>query len=410
MINAYIQGSYVRLDGKLAGIQGESMSRTLRLNFSPEWGELTKRILWLDARGKQVVSQPLVASADEVLENNGLVIPVKIPGEALQYDGKTVFIVEGEDENGAISLSAMAEMTVNPNDFYGKNAINATEPTPTEMQQLQEAVEEAIGVAAADKQAAQAAAAAAAQSEDAAEDAAGTAIENANRAEGYTNNPPVPGAGGTWLVWDGEKYVDSGKSSQGPQGPSGPAGDTGPQGEKGETGSGFKVLDYYSTLAGLQSGVTNPNAGDAYGVGADAPYDIYIYSPSNGWVNNGPLQGAQGPTGPQGPEGPQGPAGKDGQDGQPGEQGPAGANGSNGADGKDATINGVNALTIVGNGGVAASQSGSTLNLSVSGTFAGQAVANSSGQTPGTSLLRNSQLATAEGTPTNNGEIIWVYG
>ena len=281
MINAYIQGSYVRLDGKLAGIQGESMSRTLRLNFSPEWGELTKRILWLDARGKQVVSQPLVASVDEVLENNGLVIPVMIPGEALQYDGKTVFIVEGAGENGAISLSAMAEMTVNPNDFYGKNAINATEPTPTEMQQLQASIEEAIGVAAADKQAAQAAAAAAAQSEAAAEDAAGTAIENANQAgryaaqadgakaaaekaaldasgaadtavaaktaaetaktaaqtaksgaeaaregaetaqrtaESYTNNPPLPSDNGNWQVWNGEKYVDSGKPAVGASG------------------------------------------------------------------------------------------------------------------------------------------------------------------------------------------------
>ena len=352
MINAYIQGSYVRLDGKLAGIQGESMSRTLRLNFSPEWGELTKRILWLDARGKQVVSQPLVASVDEVLENNGLVISVQIPGEALQYDGKTVFIVEGADESGAISLSAMAEMTVNPNDFYGKNAINATEPTPTEMQQLQEAVEGAVGAAASSiQQVTDAAESAENSASAAARDAlaAVSAKEGAEAArtlaEGYTNNPPVPGAGGTWMVWDGEKYVDSGKSSQGPQGPKGPTGDIGPQGEKGETGSGFKVLDYYSTLAELQSSVTNPNAGDAYGVGADAPYDIYIYSPSNGWVNNGPLQGAKGDTGPQGP------AGKDGQDGQPG------------AAGKDATINGVNALTIQGGDGIDATMSGNTLTI-----------------------------------------------
>lgn len=71
--------------------------------------------------------------------------------------------------------------------------------------------------------------------------------------------------------------------------------------------------------------------------------------------------------------GPAGPAGKDGQDGQPGA---TGADGQPGAAGKDATINGVNALTIGGNGGVAASQSGSQLNLSVSGTFGGQAVAN----------------------------------
>lgn len=44
------------------------------------------------------------------------------------------------------------------------------------------------------------------------------------------------------------------------------------------------------------------------------------------------------------------------------------------------------------------------------GTFAGQVVANASGQTPGTSLLRNS-LLTADDTvnPTVEGEIVWVY-
>jgi hypothetical protein len=43
------------------------------------------------------------------------------------------------------------------------------------------------------------------------------------------------------------------------------------------------------------------------------------------------------------------------------------------------------------------------------GTFAGQVVANSSGQTPGTSLLRNSKLVSADTTPTVNGEICWKY-
>lgn len=43
------------------------------------------------------------------------------------------------------------------------------------------------------------------------------------------------------------------------------------------------------------------------------------------------------------------------------------------------------------------------------GTFAGQVVANSSGQTPGTSLLRNSKLVSAETDPTVNGEINWTY-
>lgn len=43
------------------------------------------------------------------------------------------------------------------------------------------------------------------------------------------------------------------------------------------------------------------------------------------------------------------------------------------------------------------------------GTFAGQVVANASGQTPGTSLLRNSKLVSADTTPTNEGEICWTY-
>ena len=76
-------------------------------------------------------------------------------------------------------------------------------------------------------------------------------------------------------------------------------GDKGDQGERGETGSGFKVLGYYASLGALSSGVPNPNIGDSYGVGAAAPYDIYIYSPT-GWVNNGPLQGAKGDKGDKG--------------------------------------------------------------------------------------------------------------
>lgn len=42
------------------------------------------------------------------------------------------------------------------------------------------------------------------------------------------------------------------------------------------------------------------------------------------------------------------------------------------------------------------------------GTFAGQVVANGSGQTPGSYVLRNSKLSTVEYTPTVNGEICWV--
>ena len=103
----------------------------------------------------------------------------------------------------------------------------------------------------------------------------------------------------------------------GPQGQTGPQGPAGQQGPKGDTGSGFVVKGYYGSVSALQASVKNPEVGDAYGVGAAAPYDIYIYDGVTGaWINNGTLQGAKGdkgdpgPQGPTGATGPQGPAGK----------------------------------------------------------------------------------------------------
>ena len=88
---------------------------------------------------------------------------------------------------------------------------------------------------------------------------------------------------------DGNVYdIPAIRGAQGPEGPQGP---------KGDTGSGFKVLDYYDTLEALEAAVTAPIAGDAYGVGTAAPYDIYIYGKTSGWRNNGPIRGEQGPAG-----------------------------------------------------------------------------------------------------------------
>ena len=126
----------------------------------------------------------------------------------------------------------------------------------------------------------------------------------------------------------------------GPQGPVGPKGEQGVKGDKGDTGSGFKVLGYFSTQEELESGIVSPQAGDAYGVGKGASYDIYIYDAINSvWKNNGPLQGARGPkgnkgdTGPQGPQGERGdigPQGLQGIQGDPGPQGPTGEQGPKG--------------------------------------------------------------------------------
>ena len=149
----------------------------------------------------------------------------------------------------------------------------------------------------------------------------------------------ITSASGTSSVnLKGEKG-DTGE--RGLKGDKGDKGDPGAQGPKGDAGSSFKILGYYATVNALTSSVTSPNVGDAYGVGASNPYDIYIYDPINGWVNNGPLQGAKGEKGDKGDPFTYSDftaeqlAGLKGEKGDKGDTGPKGGQGPSGADGKD---------------------------------------------------------------------------
>lgn len=67
-------------------------------------------------------------------------------------------------------------------------------------------------------------------------------------------------------------------------------GETGPQGPQGETGSGLQILDVYATLADLQSVHPTGQPGDAYQVGSEGSYTLYIWSSSqSAWVPAGSL-------------------------------------------------------------------------------------------------------------------------
>ena len=203
----------------------------------------------------------------------------------------------------------------------------------------------------------------AAEAAQAAAEAASSASQEASEHMAYI------GSNGNWYQWSaGEgKMVDSGVKAQGPigqtgpQGPqglqgvqgiqgkqgekgetgatgaTGPKGETGPQGEtgprgpqglqgiQGEPGKGLTISGYYATAQALAAAVTNPTAGDAYGVGTAEPYDIYIYDGvTHAWVNNGPLQGAKGEKGDKGDTGAQGEPGKDGRPGAAGAPGATG--------------------------------------------------------------------------------------
>lgn len=66
-------------------------------------------------------------------------------------------------------------------------------------------------------------------------------------------------------------------------------------------GKDFQILGYYESLEALVAGVETPERGDAYGVGRETPYQIYVYDGLNErWVNNGSIQGPRGENGENG--------------------------------------------------------------------------------------------------------------
>ena len=219
---------------------------------------------------------------------------------------------------------------------------------------------------------------------------------------------------------EGPKGETGPQGPQGETGPEGPQGPQGPQGEQGPAGAdGAKGEDGEPGEQGPQG--PQGEKGDTGETGPQGPQGE---------------KGETGPEGPQGVQGPEGPQGPKGDTGDPGPQGPQGETGPAGADGKT-PVKGTDYFTEADKQEIARAAaelvevpegfSGSYNDLTdvppaftpaahnqaastiTAGTFAGQVVANSSGQTPGTSLLRNSKLVSADTNPTVNGEINWTY-
>lgn len=69
------------------------------------------------------------------------------------------------------------------------------------------------------------------------------------------------------------------------------------------TAAVFRLKGYFAAAEDLAQ-LSDPAAGDAYGIGPASPYEIYVWDGVNGeWVNHGTLQGEAGVQGPAGPAG-----------------------------------------------------------------------------------------------------------
>ena len=143
--------------------------------------------------------------------------------------------------------------------------------------------EEQAAAAAQTARAAETASEAAVRAKETAETARGLAASAADRAEAaadrsqeaVVHGPRVEN--GSWQVYENGAYRDTGIRAQ---------------------GKDFAVLGFYRSLEALRAAHPHPAPGEAYGVGAAAPYPIYLWDGvGQRWVNNGTIQGPAGQDG-----------------------------------------------------------------------------------------------------------------
>lgn len=212
----------------------------------------------------------------------------------------------------------------------------------------------------------------------------------------------------------------------GSQGPKGDTGATGSQGPKGDTGAAGTNATITGATATVDANVGTPSVTVTLGGTASARTFAFGFKNLKGAKGDTGATGAtgsQGPKGDTGATGPQGPKGDTGATGSQGPKGDTGATGPQGPQGANATINGVNALTLQAGDGISATQSGSTLTMSLKkhnhsasdisgGTFQTTDVCAASGSDYWSDRLRNiviDQFEPVAGMTFYDGDIGLVY-
>ena len=139
IINVSVGGNYLKKDKKSAGVKGEANVTRLRITFDNGWDNYAKTVTFLDARGQNPVNVVLGVNLLEDVAKDKRVYIVPIPAEPMAISGELTFIIEGVLDNKIQKSFADRLEVKDAPDTTG--AVNAVEPTPSELTQLQTEIE-----------------------------------------------------------------------------------------------------------------------------------------------------------------------------------------------------------------------------------------------------------------------------
>lgn len=174
-IDIFIKGSYLQKNNNIGGIQGEGNVTTLHIIFDDSWANLAKSITFWNAKGENPVKVLLTNAQLVEIRNSLLEFNVLIPAEPLAVEGDMIFVIDGYVDGKRArsmqdSLVVKAAMTTN----------EPIEPTPTQAEQLNLAIQKILPEV--QKETIKATEAAK-QSEASAQKSATSALEASNSAE-----------------------------------------------------------------------------------------------------------------------------------------------------------------------------------------------------------------------------------
>ena len=143
IINIKVSGHYLTKDNKNAGVQGEANASTMRITFDESWIQTSKKVTFWNALGENPVVRNLTANYLEGMVGSDSIYRIPIPGEAMTEHGWFEFVIDGYVD-GVRMRSLQDKLYVHP----AKSTDNASEPinpTPSQLEQMQQQIEELLG-------------------------------------------------------------------------------------------------------------------------------------------------------------------------------------------------------------------------------------------------------------------------